>query len=212
MSVSLLAGVPASALDRHWTDRDGFTEQTPFRFDGGLEMVRRIAATGGAFRKKLVGQDAMSKLMIILGKPGKQEFKRQKSSNSIVIVAGLPAHPVAAELRMSPAHVPFGFQFCPMHSRSNTYLPPTWFFHSRQIGTLAESPDQIWRVPPVCQTGDTLQSSVGDSAKVPICLLWKNQVGGRYLLDRLCVLSSSTPFACISPIRLTTYRYLLLLT
>ena len=31
---------------------------------------------------------------------------------------------------------------------------------------------------------------MGDSAKVPICLLWKNQVGGEYLLDRLYSLPS----------------------
>ena len=39
--------------------------------------------------------------------------------------------------------------WCPPYSRSNKYLPPTWFFHSRQIGTLAESPTGDWRVPPV---------------------------------------------------------------
>ena len=33
----------------------------------------------------------------------------------------------------------------------------------------------------------TLQSSVRDSAKVPICLLWVNQVGGTYFLDRLYI-------------------------
>ena len=51
-------------------------------------------------------------------------------------------------------------------------------------------------VPPVCQTGGTLQSSVGDSVKVPICLLWKNQVGRRYLLDRLysrCLCGATAP-------------------
>ena len=33
---------------------------------------------GGAFQKKLVGKMSCQ-LMVVLGKPGKQEFKRQKS-------------------------------------------------------------------------------------------------------------------------------------
>ena len=41
------------------------------------------------------------------------------------------------------------------------------------------------RTAPSIGRRGTLQSSVGDSAKVPICLLWVNQVGGTYFLDRL---------------------------
>ena len=34
-----------------------------------------------------------------------------------------------------------------MYSRSKKYVPPTWLAHSRQIGTLAESPPRNGACP-----------------------------------------------------------------
>ena len=73
------------------------------------------------------------------------------------------------------------FQIWPVRARRHTLVlsPDRYASRGRWQGRSADyTKYRAARHPPVL---------CGDSAKVPICLLWVNQVGGTYFLDRLYI-------------------------
>ena len=90
-------------------------------------------------------------------------------------LTSLSRSPVAS-LRISASMC---FQIWPVRARRHTLVlsPDRYASRGRWQGRSADyTKYRAARHPPVL---------CGDSAKVPICLLWVNQVGGTYFLDRL---------------------------